>query len=205
VAPFRGGARNIDLRVHKHTLERDNAMRGIKKTNSEFIIDTLRTGNTLRSPEITQMVSDAAGKEVKIQDIASIIAKLSNSDKCDLGYFIKKKKTERGYVYSLAKDVLELSEQQIYDLTRKTGKDRFTLHEAIKQVPALKKYVRPSMARLQMQRGRRGATKETTVVGQPIADMAVGEMIAKVLKEISDQGGLNVNVNLTVSFNGITG
>lgn len=179
-------------------------MRGIKKTNSEYIIDTLRTGNTLRSPEITQMVSDAAGKEVKIQDIASIIAKLSNSDKCDLGYFIKKKKTDRGYVYSLAKEVLELSEQQTYDLTRKTGKDRFTLHEAVKKLPALKKYVRPSMARLQVQRGRRGALKEP-VSGQPIADMAVGELIGKVLKEISDQGGLNINVNLTVSFNGITG
>jgi hypothetical protein len=179
-------------------------MRGIKKTNSEYIIDTLRTGNTLRSPEITQMVSDAAGKEVKIQDIASIIAKLSNSDKCDLGYFIKKKKTDRGYVYSLAKEVLALSAEQTYDLTRKTGKDRFTLHEAIKKLPGLKKYVRPSMVRLQMQRGRRGSLKEA-VSGQPIADIAIGELIARVLKEISDQGGLNINVNLTVAFNGITG
>lgn len=121
-----------------------------------------------------------------------------------LGIFHQEKKTDRGYVYSLAKEALDLSPEQTYDLTRKTGKDRFTLHEAIKKIPGLKKHIRPSMNRLQMQRSGRGVSKEV-VSGQPIADMAVGDMIAKVLKEISDQGGLNVNVNLTVHFDGITG
>jgi len=179
-------------------------MRGAKKTNSEFIIDTLRSGQTLRSPEITQMVSESAGKEVKIQDIASIIAKLSNSNKCDLGYFIKKKKTERGYVYSLAKEALELEAEQIYDLTRKTGKDRFTIHEAVKKIPALKKYIRPSLPKVKILRGGRGVLREG-VGGQPVSDIAVGELIARMLKEISDQGGLNINVNLSVNFAGITG
>jgi hypothetical protein len=179
-------------------------MRGTKKTNSEFIIDTLRSGETLRSPEITQMVSEAAGKEVKIQDIASIIAKLSNSDKCDLGYFIKKKKTERGYVYSLVKEILDLAPEQTYDLTRKTGKDRFTIHEAVKKLPGLKKYIRPSLPKVKMLKGGRSVFREGAA-GQPIADMAVGELIARVLKEISDQGGLNVNVNLSVNLSGITG
>jgi hypothetical protein len=175
-----------------------------KKTNSEYIIDTLRTGKTLRSPEITQMVSDAAGKEVKIQDIASIIAKLSNSEKCDLGFFIKKKKTERGYVYSLVKEALSLTPEQTYDLTRKTGKDRYTIHEAVKKYPGLKKHVRPSLTRLKMQRSGRGASRDS-VNGTPLADVAVGDLIARVLKEISNQGGLNVNLNLTVHFTGLTG
>ena len=179
-------------------------MRGTKKTNSEYIIDTLRTGQTLRSPEITQMVSVAAKKEVKIQDIASIIAKLSNSDKCDLGYFIKKKKTDRGYVYSLTKEALELAPEQTYDLTRKTGKDRFTIHEAVKKFPGLKKHVRPSLPKLKLQKGGRGMHRESAN-GSGLADMAVGDLIAKVLKEISDQGGLNVNLNLTVNFTGLTG
>ena len=63
-----------------------------KKTNSEMIIDSLRSGHPLRSPDITEKVSVAAGKEIKIQDVASILAKLSNSDKCDLGYLITKRK-----------------------------------------------------------------------------------------------------------------
>lgn len=178
-------------------------MRGTKKTNSEYIIDTLRTGQTLRSPEITQMVSDAAGKEVKIQDIASIIAKLSNSDKCDLGYFIKKKKTDRGYVYSLTKEAMELTAEQTYDLTRKTGKDRFTIHEAVKKFPALKKHIRPTLPRLKVRKSERGIRKESdNEIG--LADMAVGEMISRVLKEISEQGGLNVNLTVSVNFTGLT-
>ncbi|MCU0598150.1 MAG: hypothetical protein MUE70_02695 [Desulfobacterales bacterium] len=178
-------------------------MRGTKKTNSEYIIDTLRTGQTLRSSEITQMVSDAAGKEVKIQDIASIIAKLSNSDKCNLGYFIKKKKTDRGYVYSLSKEALELAPEQIYDLTRKTGKDRFTIHDAIKKFPGLKKHIRPSLPKLKLRKAGSGIQR-VPAEGTGLADMAVGEMISRVLKEISEQGGLNVNLNLTVNFTGLT-
>ena len=79
-------------------------MKKTKKTNSELIIDTLLTGRSLRSPDITAMVSEASGKEIKIQDVASILAKLSNNEKCDLGYLISKKKTDRGYVYSLVKE-----------------------------------------------------------------------------------------------------
>ena len=60
-----------------------------KKTNSELIIDTLRSGKALRSPDITSMVAESSGKDIKIQDVASILAKLSNSSKCDLGYLIK--------------------------------------------------------------------------------------------------------------------
>jgi hypothetical protein len=178
-------------------------MKRIKKTNSEYIIDTLRTGQTLRSPEITQMVSDAAGKEVKIQDIASIIAKLSNSDKCDLGYFIKKKKTDRGYVYSLTKEALELTDEETYDLTRKTGKDRFTIHDAVKKIPGLKKYIRASLPKLKLHKGGL-AVQKNPPGGAGLADMAVGELISKVLKEISEQGGLNVNLNVSVTFTGLT-
>lgn len=84
---------------------------------------------------------------------------------------------------------------QTYALPRKVAKDRFTLYEAVKKFPGLKKYVRPSVARLQMQRRRCGALKES-IIGQPIANIPVGELIAGALKEISDQSGLNININL---------
>jgi len=179
-----------------------------KKTNSELIIDTLTAGDALRSPDITAKVSELAGKEVKIQDVASILAKLSNSQKCDLGYLISKKKTERGFVYSLVKEASDLAPEQIYDLTRKTGKDRFTIQDAVKKAPGLKKYVKAA--------AKAAVTPKTTAPaattkaerpvlskGVAVSDTAMRELVAGFLKEIIFQGGLNVNVNLTVQFKGI--
>jgi hypothetical protein len=176
-----------------------------KKTNSEMIIDSLRSGQPLRSPDITAKVSVAAGKEIKIQDVASILAKLSNSDKCDLGYLITKKKTDRGYVYSLVKEAFSLSPDQTYDLTRKTGKDRFTLDEAVKKLPGLKKHVKPIRTSLAARRIGRSIVKSSgySSKGGEVTDDAFRDIVAGFLKEIAFQGGLNVNINLTVTFKGL--
>jgi len=177
-----------------------------KKTNSELIIDTLTGGDTLRSPDITARVSELAGKEVKIQDVASILAKLSNSAKCDLGYLISKRKTERGFVYSLVKEASDLAPEQIYDLTRKTGKDRFTIQDAIKKAPGLKKYVKAATKATVTTKTAAPVTTRTQPVlskGVTVSDTAMKELVAGFLKEIIFQGGLNVNVNLTVQFKGI--
>lgn len=174
-------------------------MKGSKKTISEYIIDALRTGKSLRAREISQMASDAAGKEIKIQDVASIIAKLSNADKCNLGYFIKRKKTNRGYAYALVKEMLELSSEQIYGLTRKTGKDSFTVHEAVKNFSGLKKYIKPTSLKLQAQKAKRGRSYKH-ISGQPISEMSVGEFFSRVVQEISDHGGLSVNIQLSVKY-----
>jgi hypothetical protein len=174
-------------------------MKGSKKTISEYIIDTLRSGQSLRAREISQMASDSAGKEIKIQDVASIIAKLSNADKNNLGYFINRKKTHRGYVYTLVKEMLELSSEQTYGLTRKTGKESLTVHEAVKNFPGLKKYVKPSMSKLQMQKTRRNRPKNS-ISRQPIGEMSVAEFFSRVVQKISDHGGLSVNIQLSVQY-----
>ncbi len=180
-----------------------------KKTNSELIIDTLRTGKALRSPDITAMVAENSGKDIKIQDVASILAKLSNSKKCDLGYLIKKQKTERGYVYSLVKEAFNLTPEQIYDLTRKTGKNRFTLEEALRKYPSLKKHVKSARSRSAAaqhdtraaKRAPNGASAHTReITGETFTDL-LGELV----KDITEQGGLNINVNLTVNFKGLSG
>ena len=176
-----------------------------KKTNSEYIIDTMLNGQPQRSPDITRMVSEASGKEIKIQDVASIIAKLSNSDKCDLGYFVKKKKTDRGYEYSLVKEILSLAPEEIYDLTRKTGQGRFTLDEALKKAPTLKKYVRAGNTAPATRRpGRppRSAGKTGSLV---MADTNLAGLLSSLVRELSAKGGLNVNVHLTVQFKGLMG
>src|SRR6056297_2080564 len=115
-----------------------------KKTNSEFIIDALRSGQNLRSPDITERVSELSGRDMKIQDIASILAKLSNSDKCDLGFLIQKKKTHKGFTYNLVPESFDLEPEHLYDLTRKTGKNRYTLEQAIEDHPEVKKYIKAS-------------------------------------------------------------
>jgi hypothetical protein len=175
-------------------------MKGSKKTISEYIIDTLRTGKSLRAREISQLASDAAGKEIKIQDVASIIAKLSNADKCNLGYFIKRIKTNRGYAYTLVKEMLALPSELTYGLTRKTGKDSFTVYEALKNLPELKKYVSPSALKLRLKKAKRGRLHKP-VSGQPISEMSVAEFFSRVVKEISDHGGLEVNIQLSVQYN----
>jgi hypothetical protein len=182
-----------------------------KKTNSELIIDTLRTGKALRSPDITSMVAQNSGKDIKIQDVASILAKLSNSKKCDLGYLIKKQKTERGYVYSLVKEAFNLTPEQTYDLTRRTGKNRFTMEEALRKYPSLKKHVKATRTRAAAkqpatrQTRRAGANGGTTTRTKEISGDTLGELMADLVKEISEQGGLNINVNLTVNFKGLGG
>jgi hypothetical protein len=181
-------------------------MKRTKKTNSELIIDTLLTGSSLRSPDITAMVSKASGKEIKIQDVASILAKLSNSEKCDLGYLISKKKTDRGYVYSLVKEAFNMTPGQTYDLTRKTGKDRFTLEEAIKKNPGLKKHIKPSRAKRDPRRVGHGAGKLNSLPStrKEMSDTAIRDIVAGFLSEVTYQGGLNINVNLTIQFKGMS-
>lgn len=184
-----------------------------KKTNSEFIIDALRDGGELRSPEITQNVAKNSGKNIKIQDIASILAKLSNSEKCDLGFFIRKKKTSKGYTYSFVREAIDLPPEALYDLTRKTGKNRYTLEQIIADYPGIKKYVKS--ARLKggtvkqaSKRGRKPAAVTRTDKKPASSPQNAGTddnlqaLVARLVEELSEQGGLNVNVNLTIRFAG---
>lgn len=179
-----------------------------KKTNSELIIDTLRSGKALRSPDITSMVAENSGKNIKIQDVASILAKLSNSNKCDLGYLVKKQKTDRGYVYSLVKEAFNLTPEQTYDLTRKTGKNRFTLEEAIRKYPSLKKYVRSTRPKTSSKQQSPRPTKQASTgtashSSREISGESLTDVLGELVKEVTDQGGLNINVNLTVNFKGL--
>lgn len=181
-------------------------MKRDKKTNSEIIIDTLLTGRSLRSPEITALASEYAGKDIKIQDVASILAKLSNSEKCDLGFLISKKKTDRGYVYSLVKEAFSLTPEQTYDLTRKTGKDRFTLDEAVKKNAGFKKYIKAARKKMDARRRPGRIAGKLTVLpsgSNDQADNTFRDIVAGFLSELSYQGGLNININLTIQFKGL--
>src|SRR6056297_1604725 len=77
--------------------ERSGYMRRSEtKTISEFIIDALREGSFLRTPDITDRVVQASGREIRLQDISSVLTKITSYKMSDLGCLIEKKKTHRG-------------------------------------------------------------------------------------------------------------
>ena len=151
---------------------------------------------------------------MKIQDIASILAKLSNSDKCDLGFLIQKKKTHRGYAYNLVPESFDLEPEELYDLTRKTGKNRFTLEQALQEHPGLKKHIKDY--RLKTHSGRplsqtkrpaiAALAKRTnmpkTTSNSELSDQAMKSLFARFLQEVADQGGLSISLNLNIRFTG---
>jgi hypothetical protein len=112
------------------------------KTISEHILDALIGNKTILLSDITKRVSKSVGKEVKMQNISSIMAKLSNPGQFQTGHFIIKTKRPNGFEYSLVPEILALAPEEIYDLTRKIGKDRFTLEMAIKKIPELAQYAK---------------------------------------------------------------
>jgi hypothetical protein len=112
------------------------------KTQSKYVLDALRTGRSMLLSDITRIISKAAGKEIKIQNTASLMAKLSNPRQFQTGHFITKSKTQDGYEYGLVPEIRALSSEELYGLTRKIGKDRFTLEMALKKVPELEKYLK---------------------------------------------------------------
>lgn len=176
-----------------------------KKTINELIIDALATGKSLRLAHITEMVNKKSDRKIKEQDISSLVSKISNSDKCELGYLIKKEKTNKGYAYTLVKPALNLEPQQLYDLSHKAGKDRFSLDEAVKKYPSLKRYVNSSKSQGPTKSTAKQETKESPApepASQSTSDQELQNVLANFLKELIGQGGLKINVNLNLRLKG---
>lgn len=194
-----------------------------KKSNTQLIIDALFKYKSLRSKDISEIISKKAGRHIKIQDVASMLSRISDSKKCDLGNFIIREQEGNGYVYNVAKEALALSERQAYDLTLKSGKNRYTLDQAVEDFPELRKYVksdetkRKSEAKPKKSKTKPArAAKKTTEKYQPAKEkteeepvpetvvMSPGsEDIEKLANTLIQKiGGLNVNVKVSFSFDG---
>jgi len=171
-----------------------------KKSLSEFIVDALIGGEALRLAELTEKVQALSGRTVKTQDISSIMTKLSNRNTCELGYLIKKEKAERGYIYSLVKEACNLEAGNLYDLTRKAGKNKFTLKEAIKKEPRLKKYVKATKIKTAANKTEAKKADEAAPAKQGVTNNGANIALAEFEKMLRGQGGLKVNVNLNVRF-----
>ena len=106
---------------------------------SRMVIAMLHTGQSLKSSDIAGSLSQSLGWPVSVRDISAILSKMSDKSKCDLGYFIVKVRQGNAFIYGLAKEALLLSEDQVYELTLKTG--GYTLNQAISDFPELGKYL----------------------------------------------------------------
>ncbi len=186
------------------------------KTSSELIIDALRTGEELKLSEITKLISQYTGKDIKIQNVSSTMAKLSDNEKTEIGHFINRHKTKQGYTYKLADEALELTPEQTYGLVRKVGKDRYTLKDAIEQVPSLNKYVQeahgakktgPEKSRKTGKQAPNAKGVQTPGITFTIGDhhtgenVAAGEQLSQILAQLKS-GSLNINLNVNIRFIG---
>lgn len=114
-----------------------------KKSTVHLIIETLMSGDPLRSKDITDIISGTSGKVVKVQDVASMLSRITDANKCELGFFIQKKRDGNRYTYRVVDEFLNVSPKQAYGMTLKTGKGRYSLEQALRDFPVLGKYVAP--------------------------------------------------------------
>jgi hypothetical protein len=195
-----------------------------KKSTVHLIIETLMSGDPLRSKEITDIISDTSGKTVKVQDVASMLSRITDADKCELGYFIHKEREGNRFTYRVVDEFLNLSPKQAYGMTLKTGKERYPLDQALKDFPVLGKYVdgRGSKKSLSSKTrrartgkaarggaGRRGVVSDAPPSLQDFTGgfgaeeiRAMGELVEKV-KEIAKLKDFNINVNVTFKIDGL--
>jgi hypothetical protein len=194
-----------------------------KKSTVHLIIETLMSGDPLRSKEITDIISDTSGKTVKVQDVASMLSRITDADKCELGYFIHKEREGNRFTYRVVDEFLNLSPKQAYGMTLKTGKERYPLDQALKDFPVLGKYVDARGAKKSLSSktrrarpgkaargsvGRRGVRSDAppslpdSTGGFGAEEIrAMGELVEKV-KEIAQLKDFNINVNVTFKIDG---
>jgi len=116
---------------------------GIDKTNIQQVIGILLQGEPMKSRDIAEALSRRSGREVKIGTVSSLLSRISDPEKCDLGRFIHKEKDGNAWVYRMADEARALSEYQAYGLTLKTGDEQYPLERALREYPDLRKYVEP--------------------------------------------------------------
>jgi hypothetical protein len=195
-----------------------------KKSTVHLIIETLMSGDPLRSKEITDIISDTSGKTVKVQDVSSMLSRITDADKCELGYFIHKEREGNRFTYRVVDEFLNLSPKQAYGMTLKTGKERYPLDQALKDFPVLGKYVDARGAKKSLSSktrrartgkaarggaGRRGVVSDAPPSLQDFTGgfgaeeiRAMGELVEKV-KEIAKLKDFNINVNVTFKIDGL--
>jgi hypothetical protein len=139
-----------------------------KMSDIEWVIKTLMKGEAVRSSDIAEEISGAFGNEISSRRISGILSRISNPEKCDLGFFIEKVRSGNSFVYRMVKEALCVPEDKIADLAGSAAPqcgtahrsalgcgapgdpgvpgNRYTLEQALKDFPALCRYSGPKAA-----------------------------------------------------------
>jgi hypothetical protein len=97
----------------------------------------------MKARDVAEAVSRTLGRTVSASSVSGVLARISDPSRSDLGSFIRKQKAGNAWVYTLALPAQALTEAQAYGLTRKTGADRYTLAQALRDYPGLQKALLP--------------------------------------------------------------
>jgi len=197
------------------------------KSNGRLIIAALMTGKPLSSKDIADMIFKSDGRKIKVQDVSSLLSKISKEEKYDLGHFIKKMKGNKGFTYQIVEEAMKLSEDKAYDLILKTAKNRYTLEHALNEFPDLRKYVKAGKPKVSSAKevakksAKSKPTAKKAVILPPKIKVPVkaaeekkpessdffefpggeeflNKLAAGIIRKITELGGLNLKVKVSV-------
>ena len=179
-----------------------------RKTRTHHVLDVLRSEKALNSRQIRERVASLSGKNIKAKDILQILNKISDPRKSEIGSFITKNKKAGLYEYLVVPEIQGLSAEEMYDLTIKQGRNRFTFEMALKKIPQLKKYVNKAMQRKKAS-SRKSPSDAIVPTGEPQTSTQgqapSQQIIFSHLKDIFEEelqraGGMKVNFQFTAQL-----
>ncbi len=206
-------------------------MKKKKMTNVQLIINELLSGKALNANEISEMVMASSGTEIEPRNVSSMLSKISQPIKCNLGFFIQRKREGISFVYQMVEASLELSEDQAYGLTLKMGKECYTLEQAVEDYPQLAEYVKsvkPVKSKVKVKAKsklaekkappKKRAAKKVSAKKAPAkkvakvanvpavresSDMSVEKLAAQLIQKVDELGGLKLNVSVSFKLDGL--
>ncbi|MCP4353551.1 MAG: hypothetical protein GY795_49510 [Desulfobacterales bacterium] len=120
------------------------------ENKTRLIIKALLAGSRLNPVEIAEVISGISGENVNVSYVRNVLYRISDSTKCDLGYFIQKNKHGNSFVYNMVEESLKLTGDKAYDLTlKRKAKHRYTLEQALREYPNLCKYIKPAQPEIE--------------------------------------------------------
>jgi len=166
----------------------------MKKPKKEIIIEALQSGNPFSLSELTAYLSDAYGEDVKSANVSPVLSALADKKKSEIGYFIqKRKKPKRPNQYKLVDEACEMLIEELLDLSRKNGKNRFTLLDAVEKYPGLQKYVDKFSS------SDDAEAAPVAEKAQPDPQVDLEEELRRLVRDIIKSGiTIDVNVNIRI-------
>lgn len=114
---------------------------GAGPETARLVVAALMTGSPLRARDAAEAVARASGRTFTAAAVSGILARIADPSRSDLAHFIRKHKAGGAWVYAMVPAALALTPGQAYELTRRSGPGRYTLVEALREHPGLRREI----------------------------------------------------------------